>query len=606
MTVTHSSVLPQLQRAQSLLQAGQGAQAWPLLAPLRDAIDANGQALRLYVLVANAVGRLDDAIDALKRIASLEAEPPEIVGAIADTYDKAGRHAEAYEYWNKLALRHPGLADAQLNRAIAATKAGFHDQAVTDADTGLGRFPTDARLLATRAMALKNAGRIDEALAAFEVAVAADPGRAITRQNQGVALRAACRFDEACEAFAEAGRLGSKGAQFHSNWAAAALEAKDVALAEDLYRRALAEDPNHQESRQALTRLKIEYLGAQDAFAHFEAAARATDFAVEACLDWISALMRHNRTEEAAEVAAQAVARHPDNAVFRTTEAYLKGMAGDAQPWVDKLEEEARRRPGDTHLADSIQVLCIRAGRWERAEELLRQQLARDPGNQIVWAKLSIVWRMLEDPREHWLCDYERLVMVTDVPSPQRTLDPAQYAAQIAGALDPLHQTKFAPGDQTLRDGTQSSGELFARPEKEIQEFRKAILAAVSEKVASLPNDPTHPFLGRKSERQGIVGSWSVRLRSGGHHVSHIHHQGWMSSAYYARLPQVGAEARGRQEGWIEFGVPPENYGINLPPRRVVEPQPGRLVLFPSYMWHGTIPFKGGDRLTAAFDFQPV
>jgi hypothetical protein len=42
-----------------------------------------------------------------------------------------------------------------------------------------------------------------------------------------------------------------------------------------------------------------------------------------------------------------------------------------------------------------------------------------------------------------------------------------------------------------------------------------------------------------------------------------------------------------------------------LPPRRIVEPGPGRLVLFPSYMWHGTIPFAAGDRLTAAFDYQP-
>ena len=78
-----------------------------------------------------------------------------------------------------------------------------------------------------------------------------------------------------------------------------------------------------------------------------------------------------------------------------------------------------------------------------------------------------------------------------------------------------------------------------------------------------------------------------------------------MSSAYYARLPPSNEQAQERHEGWIHFGVPPENYGIDLAPRRIVQPQPGRLVLFPSYMWHGTIPFSDGDRLTAAFDFQP-
>ena len=29
---------------------------------------------------------------------------------------------------------------------------------------------------------------------------------------------------------------------------------------------------------------------------------------------------------------------------------------------------------------------------------------------------------------------------------------------------------------------------------------------------------------------------------------------------------------------------------------------PGRLALFPSTMWHGTVPFADGERLTIAFD----
>jgi hypothetical protein len=28
-------------------------------------------------------------------------------------------------------------------------------------------------------------------------------------------------------------------------------------------------------------------------------------------------------------------------------------------------------------------------------------------------------------------------------------------------------------------------------------------------------------------------------------------------------------------------------------------------VLFPSYMWHGTVPFEGAERLSMAFDLVP-
>ena len=39
---------------------------------------------------------------------------------------------------------------------------------------------------------------------------------------------------------------------------------------------------------------------------------------------------------------------------------------------------------------------------------------------------------------------------------------------------------------------------------------------------------------------------------------------------------------------------------------RAIQPKPGRLVLFPSYMWHGTIPFQqNAVRTTIAFDVVP-
>ena len=40
-----------------------------------------------------------------------------------------------------------------------------------------------------------------------------------------------------------------------------------------------------------------------------------------------------------------------------------------------------------------------------------------------------------------------------------------------------------------------------------------------------------------------------------------------------------------------------------LGPEHWIEPEPGMLVLFPAYMWHGTAPFSSdGTRLTCAFD----
>jgi hypothetical protein len=91
----------------------------------------------------------------------------------------------------------------------------------------------------------------------------------------------------------------------------------------------------------------------------------------------------------------------------------------------------------------------------------------------------------------------------------------------------------------------------------------------------------------------------SQRLSGQGRHVNHVHPAGWISSAFYVALPdEIDAEG---PAGWLTLGEAGE-LGLDLPPIRLVQPRPGRLVLFPSTLWHGTRPFEAGERLTVAFD----
>jgi hypothetical protein len=128
----------------------------------------------------------------------------------------------------------------------------------------------------------------------------------------------------------------------------------------------------------------------------------------------------------------------------------------------------------------------------------------------------------------------------------------------------------------------------------------------VERELSDVAFDAAHPFLARLTGRIAMAGSWSVRLRAQGFHVSHIHPSGWLSSAFYVDLPpEIGAAGSG-DTGKLMFGVPDAALGLDLAPRRLVTPEPGRLVIFPSYVWHGTVPFDStATRLTLAFDALP-
>jgi hypothetical protein len=157
------------------------------------------------------------------------------------------------------------------------------------------------------------------------------------------------------------------------------------------------------------------------------------------------------------------------------------------------------------------------------------------------------------------------------------------------------------PG-QSVRGGTQTDGPLFARADPEIRALRQCLVDVIGEHMLTLaPVDPAHPILRHEPGVVSFAGSWSVRLAGEGRHTNHIHPQGWYSSALYVALPgsdEIGAPPA----GWLTFGKPPEELGLDLEPYHQIKPEIGRLALFPSIMWHGTVPFDRGERMTVAFD----
>jgi hypothetical protein len=212
----------------------------------------------------------------------------------------------------------------------------------------------------------------------------------------------------------------------------------------------------------------------------------------------------------------------------------------------------------------------------------------------MLWPYVATAWRLTGDSRWHWLEGDERLVGIYDLGAAIPSLD------ALAKRLRSLHLATGQPFDQSVRGGTQTDGPLFSRIEPEIRALRAAIVAAVERHIAQLPPpEKSHPTRLRRTGPVRFAGSWSVRLPGAGFHSNHIHPAGWLSSAFYVALPEAMGAG---DEGWLTLGAPQAELGLALAPFRKIEPRPGRLVLFPSTMWHGTIPFAAGERLTVAFD----
>jgi tetratricopeptide (TPR) repeat protein len=295
--------------------------------------------------------------------------------------------------------------------------------------------------------------------------------------------------------------------------------------------------------------------------------------------------------------------RRSDHAELELVSASL-AIGFDAQRALSHALRAERLAPGAEPVQRQLIDAFLAADRPEAALARIEALLRLRPLDQRLIASRWISWRMLGDERAAQLYDYETMVVSQTIDAPPGWQDLDAYLSDLAEALRELHGFGTHPVDQSLRFGTQTGTNLLRIDHPVIRAFQAAIERPIREYL-SLVGSGGDPLRSRNCGDYLIAGMWSVRLQSNGFHIGHVHPMGWISSACYIDLPDaIDAETH---EGWIHFGKP----GIpTMPPLEAqhrVLPQRGALVLFPSYMWHGTEAWAGGGtRLTIAFDLIPA
>ena len=580
-------------RAEQAFVGGRLEAARRDLEAVRRAAGEHPTVLHLLALVEKKSGRTEAARQAFARAAALAPGDAQIAANYANLLSETGETEEALALYGRALAAKPGFGDARYNRALLLQRLGRFEEALADLDACLGAGSPDAKVHSARGSVLMAIGRFDEAAAAYDAALALAPDRAVALHGRA---RAAMEQGEADAPLFYRRALAKKpGDSELLLGLAEALEAQGDPEGLAVLRETVAQRPDWVTGHEVLARMRSE-AGEPDDFADHYAkslAARPDDRALH--VSYWQSLARGEKHEAALRALQAARGRIGEDAPMRLMEAVFTGEAGDpaaALAMLDRIGDGA----GDPGVKFARGRIALRAGDAAQAADLLEQVTAADPAGIGAWAHLDLAWRLTGDARHEWLSGQPGLFGPRDLGLG------ADALARLAELLRSLHRTRSHPIGQSLRGGTQTRGRLFNRDEPEIVALQATIAAAVEDHRRGLPpHDPTHPLLRHRDSALAITGSWSVRLVSQGFHVNHIHPEGVLSSACYVSLPVSlgGADTR---DGWLELGRPPVELGLKLEPLAAIEPKPGRLALFPSYLFHGTRPFADGERLTVAFD----
>ena len=377
---------------------------------------------------------------------------------------------------------------------------------------------------------------------------------------------------------------------------AAALAAEgEAAAADTLLAGALVRRPDWIEGHKSLAALRWLAGDTRDFARSFAVACRVQPQNLALRLAWFRAVAQARDWQAVLAIIEEGESVFGNTPAFAVARTFVASESGDRTRAEQLFAQTATLRDDVRDLAYIRH--CLRTGQLEQAESTALR-LIETPSAAITWPYLSLIWRLRGDARAPWLDGAPPYIRVFDLGFSEGELH------QLATLLRALHVARAPYLEQSVRGGTQTDRPLFFRHEPIIQTTRTKIVAAIREYIDALPGfEQGHPLLGTARGSIRFEGSWSVRLKGEGFHVSHTHPMGWISSAFYVSLPgpvQMGAAP----SGWINFGTPPPELGLELPPYTQIEPKPGRLVLFPSTMWHSTMPFADGERLVIAFDVR--
>lgn len=428
----------------------------------------------------------------------------------------------------------------------------------------------------------------------------ANQASAIAEHNLAAALGNAGCWREALLHIEAAVTKGGAAPQTKLVLARALLEAGQLDQSERAYAEVLAAAPLYYEAHTELAQLRWMLTGDADAaLSALNASIAAAPADTELKIVKIQLLAEAGQKESAHALALQTASDAPGKAKALVAASETALALGQWEPALNYAKGAAAITSAPfTSL--TLAAACLAAGEPQDALDALRPIMLAAPYNQYAISLQAVAYRLLGDERYHALYDYSALVRPFTLSVPKGWSSLADYLADVGAALKETHTWRAHPLRQSIKHGTQSTS-ILDRQNPALQALPEALDPCIRQYIADV-GAGDDVLRRRRSESYAIHGIWSIRMRAGGWHIDHVHTAGWLSSACYIDVP----EGAGAGEGWLSFGRPGTPTRPACEAEYYVQPSPGQLVLFPSYMWHGTTPFTGaGVRMTFALDVVP-
>ena len=437
-------------------------------------------------------------------------------------------------------------------------------------------------------------GRFDEAEQFYREILKVDSNHLDANNNLGVLLDKMSRFDEAKKSFKKAIELKPDYAEAHQNLGIIFGKLGHFRNAKECYEKVIEINPNYPVSYNNLGNIEKDLGRLGEAEISYKKAIELKPDFADTYSNLGNVLKDLGRFKEAKASHRKAIELKPESPGFH----YNLGLVLYSQNQFKEAADEfllANFTQGQHYLLKCWFALNEKTNFIKQLDEMLDQ----GKNNAVIGSLISrSKIRYGIDTHNPFCNEPLNYVLKTDL---TKLCDFENIFIQAAKNIlnDDLTLNKT---QSLLTNGTQTSGNLFYHKNDLIEKMKNIIHLEIKKYYEKF-KDSEEGFIKNRPKEYYLNG-WLVNMKSGGKLSPHMHEEGWMSGSIYINVPQKKITDSGNLVVSIDDKEDKKEPSKN--PQKIIDVVTGSICLFPSSLFHYTIPFEADEeRIVLAFDVMP-
>ena len=477
---------------------------------------------------------------------------------------------KAIESYNEAITANPNYFEAINNLGITFKKQGKLEKAIKTFKKVLSIKPDYIEAYFNIANTLNSQGNFDEAIDAYRKVITLNPNHIAAYNNMGMTFKNQGKLLKSIDSYKKALEIKPDYVESIYNMGTSYLEIGWLKQAEDTFKKIISIKPDH-----------------SDAYNNLGATFK-----------------EQGKIKEALEAYKKELELNPESSGIHYNIGFLLFENGELRESLKYFENAIKLGDKDSLSSEKSNNILLKVLYLLKEEDLFLKHLNNlvdiEKTNAVIGSFTSHANEKFGVKIKNLFCNNPmKYVYVKSLLKECNFED-----LFIKNVRELLNSDKISEREQLLLlNGTQTAGNIFIDNKYFYNDVEDIIRKEIDNYRNTFKN--SDEGLIREWPENFDIKGWLINMKSGGYLKSHIHENGWLSGSIYINVPKIKMQNDGNLVLSL-FDEELESKNSNQDSKKIINIETGSLCLFPSSLYHYTIPFEADEeRIVLAFDIEP-